>query len=371
MPDPPPPWLLGPSTRAGRLRHSFFERVLRVSRRTASRALRRNGTDRLGLPVAGCATGRPVTEACIRQRCIADQRQDGALCEAIEAHCAAPFSPTALCAGLPSAAIRAGAKRSATTARPNESTESEETLQWCSAPISQRGSPNICPTTDFDDYTRGLRAFRAGQQRSRSGPSEADALRISLFEVIERDAVGNGSAWLRPGAGRRQSNSIAFPSNGSSRGEPASDRSTLSCSLRVASIVGVPVFTCVIGGVEEFGPAYRRFMEPRRMATEVALFKALAEAIQSRLTLIAGVRDHSASYMRALGEASAEQRVGRSSDLGQIEPMAGRLDAIADVGRAGLSADRRKAPRRRPGRVAVTQVFVPGLGSSTERAGCQ
>src|SRR3546814_2319749 len=48
---------------------------------------------------------------------------------------------------------------------------------------------------------------------------------------------------------------------------------------------------CVIGGAEEFGPAYRRFYGSAAHGdSELALFKAFAEALQSRLTVIAGVR---------------------------------------------------------------------------------
>src|SRR3546814_12952065 len=61
--------------------------------------------------------------------------------------------------------------------------------------------------------------------------------------------------------------------------------------FRLSSIVSLPAFMCVIGGAEEFGPAYRRFYGSAAHGDpELALFQAFAEALQYRLPVIAGVR---------------------------------------------------------------------------------
>ena len=161
--------------------------------------------------------------------------------------------------------------------------------------------------------------------------------------------------------------SVPFPWFQSWRSRLAS----LDVALQVfmlETFIGIPAFKCVIGGSEEFGSAWRRFSGTAAHGDpEIALFRALAEAIQSRLTLIAGVRDDimpayyaSPRLKPAEGNGDARHRIWRQQealDLG-VEAIAERLAArgYRQIAFKRLDADLDG--------IAVTKIFVPGLGSS-------
>src|SRR6185436_12429018 len=137
-------------------------------------------------------------------------------------------------------------------------------------------------------------------------------------------------------------------------------------AFHLPSIVSVPVFFCRIGGAEEFGPAWRRFYGTAAHGDpEVALFKALAEAIQSRLTFVAGVRDDilPSAYARARPRPAAPPPAGNLA-WDRIEPLSGGVDRLAALGYRQVAVKRLDEGLAG---VAVTKAFVPGLGSLTRR----
>lgn len=333
------------------------------------------GLDRLGLPVWQAV--RPAGKSLsVHQGKGASPlaARIGALCEAIEADCAenvAADGPLCGFADLPPSerAPEIGDYCKNRNALPQRAAP----IQWCCATDLVTGKPHYLPHELVSlDYTRGLPSvFERASSGLGAGASEADALPISLFELIERDAVGQWQ--LLPPAGRMATSidldTVPFEWFQSWRARFASLDIGLE-AFGVASIVDAPVFMCVIGGGEEFGSAYRRFYGTSAHGNpELALFKALAEAIQSRLTLIAGVRDDilPSYYARARRKPAA----GGNAPPGRLawreaEPLGFSPDWIAE--RLAARGYRQIAVKRLGNAldgVAVTKLFVPGLGSSS------
>jgi ribosomal protein S12 methylthiotransferase accessory factor len=375
--DPARRWLSGPAGETCTVAPgAFFERILRASRsHGVTRLADVTGLDRLGLPVWQAV--RPAGKSLsVHQGKGASPlaARIGALCEAIEADCAenAPADgPFCKFSDLPHSerAPELGDYCRIRDAPPHGAGP----IQWCRAIDLATGQAHYLPHDLVSlDYTRGLpSSFERVSSGLGAGAGEADALRISLFEIIERDAVGE---WQRlDSAGRLatsiQLDTVPFEWFQSWRARFAPLDIEVQ-AFRVASIIGIPVFMCVIGGIEEFGSAYRRFYGTAAHGdAEVALFKALAEAIQSRLTLIAGVRDDIMPAYYA--HPQPKPPTGRKAPAGhqawrEAEPLACSPDWIAE--RLAARGYRQIAVKRLDDGldgVAVTKAFIPGLGSSS------
>lgn len=359
----------------------FLDRALAAARLCGvTRLADITGLDRLGLPVwqAVRPAGRSLSVHQGKGASPAAARI-GALCEAIEAHCAETVradGPLASFADLPPSerALEIGDYCRTRDRLP----ETGQPILWCRATDLVTGKSHFLPRDLVSiDYTRGLPSpFERASSGLGAGASEADALLISLLEVIERDAVGE---WQRLEPAARMATAIrpdSVPFDWFQRWRVRF--ASLDMELQVFgmdSIVNVPTFMCVIGGCEEFGPAYRRFSGTAAHGDpELALFKALAEAIQSRLTLIAGVRDDiMPSYyaLRRPKPAAAGDAPAAPGTWRQAEPVAWRAETIAE--RLAALGYRRIAVKRLDeglDGIAVTKAFVPGLGSSrrTRRA---
>jgi ribosomal protein S12 methylthiotransferase accessory factor len=330
------------------------------------------GLDRLGLPVwqAVRPAGRSLS---VHQGkgATAEAARIGALCEAIEAHCAETAPADGPLCRFPDLAEPERAPEIGDYCRVrNEPPDPAAPIQWCRAFDLATGRDCYLPHDLVSlDYTRGLpNAFERVSSGLGAGAGEADALATSLLELIERDAVGE---WQRLPPSARRATSIRVPTIPFDWFQRWRDRfASLDIAaqvFRAASLADVPVFVCVIGGIEEFGPAYRRFYGTAAHGDpEAALFKALAEAIQSRLTLIAGVRDDimPSYYARPRTKPPVARAGERRWD--EAEPLPGRPEWLAErLAQAGYPQVAVK--RLDDGRdgVAVTRAFVPGLGSSS------
>ena len=219
------------------------------------------------------------------------------------------------------------------------------------------------------DYRRGLPSrFDRSSNGLGAGPDETFALRASLLETIERDAVGE---WLRSAPSRRAMTAIAVDGAPAWLGAWRDRLQAIGASLEIfacPSVTATPVLLCMVTAREEFGNAPRRFYgSAARGNPELALFAALAEALQSRLTLIAGARDDILpSHYRAGAappEAAGPARGRR--DWAEIEGSEDGPAFLADrlrlAGYSQVAVKRLDAP---PG-VVVTKAFVPGLGSAS------
>jgi ribosomal protein S12 methylthiotransferase accessory factor len=332
------------------------------------------GLDRLGLPVwqAVRPEGRALS---VHQGkgCSPLTARIGALCEAIESHCAEhvePDGPLASFSGLP-AAQRAPDLSDLCVDR-DRLPDPDEIIPWCEATDLVRGTPHYLPHALVSlDFRSGLpNRIERVSAGTGAGATEKDALEVALLELIERDAV---AGWQQL-AGREQAatslnpGTIPFDWFRSWR-----ERLTLLGVelelFELASIVGIPAFMCVIGATEEFGPAYRRFSgTAAHPYAEQALFKALAEALQSRLTLIAGVRDdilpsyyerHATSRKSPHWPALGARRWSGADNPGDVP---GWIDALARQGYRQVAVKR--LDRGLDG-IAVVKAFIPGLGSLT------
>jgi ribosomal protein S12 methylthiotransferase accessory factor len=300
----------------------------------------------------------------------------GALCEAIESHCAETVEadgPLALFEALePSQRAPSLADYSARRgARPPE-----EAIPWCRAEDLATGKAHYLPldlvSLDFTIRTESY--FDRCSTGLGAGPTMADALRTSLFELIERDCVGE---WERSGMLERLASSLDPDSVPLDWFQEWIDRLAASgASLRVfapAAVIGVPVFICWLEGGERFGMRFRRFGGSAAHGDpQVALFKAFAEAVQSRLTFIAAVRDDMLPSTYAASSPQLSARVPpvppgfpeRSWE--EVAPHSCAVEALAEaLEAAGYPRIAVKRLDREMEGVAVTKAFVPGLGSAS------
>jgi ribosomal protein S12 methylthiotransferase accessory factor len=331
------------------------------------------GLDRLGLQVwqAVRPAGRSLSVHQGKGNSAAAARI-GALCEAIEAHCAesAPADGPVCAFDQLSASQRAPEIGDYCRIR-HEVPDAGEAIQWCAATDLLTGRKVQLPHLLVSlDYTKGVPSrFDRSSSGLGAGPTQDHALATSLLELVERDAVGE---WQRsPREARAASavrpDSIPFDWFGAWRERFAALDGELKV-YAIDSVIGTPVFMCVVGGVEEFGSRYRRFYGTAAHGDpETALFKALAEAIQSRLTLIAGVRDDILPSYFARDQARPEKPCDfpvatRTWDEVEAQPCSAQ--AIAE--RLAAHGYKQIAVKRLGNGlygVAVTKAFVPGLGT--------
>ncbi|MBC7985513.1 MAG: YcaO-like family protein, partial [Sphingomonadaceae bacterium] len=190
--------------------------------------------------------------------------------------------------------------------------EASEAHSWVAAEDLGSGDSFYLP---FDlvslDLTRSVPSrFDRTSTGLAAGATREEATAVALNEIIERDAVAEWSArgmlactadglrldtapfgWLREWRERLDH-----------AGSPAR-------FYRAPSITGAPVFVCELNDHGKDAHAYRAVHGTGcHPIPEIALFRALAEAIQGRATLIAGAREDmppSAYARRAAGAVVA------------------------------------------------------------------
>jgi ribosomal protein S12 methylthiotransferase accessory factor len=211
-----------------------------------------------------------------------------------------------------------------------------------------------------------------------SGVTESEAIVHAICEVIERDGV---SRWRQAPAARRAERWIDLDSvtGAAPRALLAqcADAGFEALACDVGSPVGLAVVVCVLfdtqapsdtlrGAAMGFGCHLRR---------DTALIRALTEAAQSRLTLIAGSRDDLdrqdyearrrhrdgiESYRRILDASHPVDfrtlpDLPAASHVDQIEILLGRLRS------AGVHEVAKVVLGPTPEGIAVVRVIVPGL----------
>jgi ribosomal protein S12 methylthiotransferase accessory factor len=126
-----------------------------------------------------------------------------------------------------------------------------------------------------------------------TGATRSEAIATALQELIERDAV---TEWKSAGLLARMEttldpDSVPFDWFSPWRERIAAAGATMRC-YHVPSLTGTPVFACELNDLTKDGAPYRA-MQGRgcHPLPEIALFKALAEALQGRATYVAGGRD--------------------------------------------------------------------------------
>ncbi|HYJ29568.1 MAG TPA: YcaO-like family protein [Allosphingosinicella sp.] len=328
------------------------------------------GLDRIGFPVWQAV--RPAGKALSVHQgkgASATAAKIGALCEGIESHCAENAQADGPHCRFEDLPERERAPEFADYARRREDVSRPEAVRWCIARELVGGGdihlPHDLVSLDFTE------PGRSWFDRSSAGlglGADADAATlVSLLELVERDAVGE---WQRqPIAARLPSaidpGSIPYGWFGEWRRRLAA-RSIDLVAFAPAAVIDVPVAVCWIGGGEAFGPVRRSFSgsacdpDPER-----ALFKAFAEALQSRLTFIAGVRDDILpSHYRERGSPLARALAAAGRPWEDVRPSAPGWRPVADaLPVAGYDRIALKRLDEDLDGIAVTKAFVPGLGS--------
>ena len=356
---------------------TFFERIAAVA---ASHGVTRladvTGLDRVRFPVwqAVRPAGRSIS---VHQGKggTALAAKIGALCEAIECDLAELVSPDGPCCSHGALAAQERGLHLADFAKDRQRPPApKEKIDWCVATNLVTGGPHFLPhaLVSLDMTWPGTTPFERSSAGLALGATEAEAIETALYEAVERDAVGQ---WDRSDRNLRHSCSLAIdtiPFDWFHRWRAGlHDLGIALRAFALDAVDGLPCFIVSIDGKSEFGADHRRFSGTAAYADpEVALFKALAEALQSRLTFIAGVRDDMlpSDYRPKPGRSGSSPLQDEHPQRGwaEIEPVAPGWEAAVE--RLAVCGYRQVAMKRlddgREG-FAVVKAFVPGLGSLT------
>ncbi len=253
--------------------------------------------DRLGLPVWQAI--RPMSRALsVHQGKGATDTaaRIGALLEAVESHAAETFDAQGPVCRFDALPPRECAPCLSDFARHRRSPPpGEHPHRWVAAERLGAGAPIHLP---FDlvslDLTRAVPSlFDRASNGVATGSTRAEAIMAALHEYIERDAV---TEWQAEGllgalAAVVDLDSVPFDWFALWRERLASAGAWLQV-YRVPTLTGTPLFACEVNDLGKDNVVYRAVQGRGCHAfPEIALFKALAEALQARLTLIAGSRD--------------------------------------------------------------------------------
>ena len=350
---------------------AFFERLRGAARDCGvTRLADITGLDRLGLPVWQAV--RPAGKALSVHQGkggTALAARIGALAEAIESHCAENAPADGPSCPFDALDVRERAAQPGDFARSREAPPPAGSVQWCRAEDALSGSllwlPHDIVSLDFEAH--GMSWFDRSSTGLGLGATVDEAMETSLCELVERDSVG---AWRRLPTATRMARAVDVASVSYGWFGVWCERlERLGIELRLFALEGIgraPVVVCWIGGEEAFGRRYRSFAgsachaEPER-----ALFKALAEALQSRLTLIAGVRDDILPSTYERRHPPLPEIAGEGLSWADVPHGATGWQVMAEVLAAlGFRTAVKRLDRGLDG-IAVTKMFAPGLGSLT------
>ena len=253
--------------------------------------------DRFGLPVWQAI--RPMSLALSvhqgKGATDADARL-GALLEAVESDAAERFDgdgPTCRFDALPR---RERAACLSDFARFREHSPPEgQPYRWATAKHPLTGERLWLP---FDlvslDFTSGLPSpFERSSNGVATGACRDEAVMAALHEFIERDAVAHWQETPLPSRMGYALDSDTVPFDWFALWRERLQEAGLALHFYVVpTLTGTPLFACEINDLSKDGAPYGVGQGRGCHAVpEVALFKALAEALQARLTVIAGARD--------------------------------------------------------------------------------
>lgn len=332
--------------------------------------------DCLGLPVWQAV--RPMSRALsvhMGKGSSDDDARLGALMEALESHHAERFDaegPRCRADALSSVAL---ADCADDRDRP---LDSERIYRWVEAEELSTGKSSFLP---FDfvslDLTRDWDSpFDRSSNGLAAGPSRDEAIAVALHEVIERDAVTEWRA-----GGILGCMACALDTDGITFGwfrewAACLDEAGIAARFyRVPSITGTPVIACELADPGKEGAPYSAVQGfGCHPLPEIALFKALAEAIQCRATAVAGAREDlpPSAYRSkpgviplAFGLPLPPGRRGIGWDS-VAEAPAGIDALLSALAEAGYPQAAALSLASLPG-IEVVKVHIPGLGGLRRR----
>ena len=227
------------------------------------------------------------------------------------------------------------------------------------------------------DLTRAVPSpFDRASNGVATGSTRDEAILAALHEFIERDAVTEWQAGglLAAMAVVLDLASVPFDWFALWRERIARAGAWLQV-YRVPTLTGTPLFACEVNDSGKDNAVYRAVQgRGCHSLPELALFKALAEALQARVTLIAGSRDDlpPAAYRRPsagaqLAFAPPLPANATAIRFAEIEPGPDEPKALAAaLARAGYP-DVAWLELAAPHGFSVVRAFVCGLGSMRRR----
>lgn len=231
----------------------------------------------------------------------------GAILEGLEAHFGEQYEAPVTCcryADLPSGirppALSDFLKDSALAVDPDHPIEWVEAERWGGGALAV---PLACVSMDFTQMLDTN--FDRSSNGIAVGSSWDEAVRVALLELIERDAV---TEWKAGSMIDRMRDQIEPDTVEAPWFDFWSERVRFAGALlrcyRVPSITGVPVMASEIGDAGKSATPFQAIHgHAAHSEPEVALFRAITEAIQGRSAYIAGSRDDllPSQYFEAVG----------------------------------------------------------------------
>ncbi len=336
--------------------------------------------DHLGLPVWQAI--RPMSRALSVHQgkgATADDARLGALLEAVESDAAERFDedgPTCPYSALPA---QGQAPRfddfAADRGRPPDPTEA---VRWTEAQRIGGGSLFLPFDLVSLDLTRAVPSrFGRTSNGVATGATRDEAILAALHELIERDALAEWKASSGPidrmadavdGAG------IALDWFEGWRERFDAARIHLAIH-HLPTVTGSPMFVCALSDLGKDGDIYQATVGFGCHADpELALFRAMSEALQARLTMIAGARDdlEHALYERPGSAPSLAYALplppGRTGkEFAAIAPGPTGVPAVTAALSAAGYGDIAAVDLAKPDSLYVVRAFVCGLGANKRR----
>lgn len=330
--------------------------------------------DRIGLPVFQAV--RPMSRSLAvhqgKGRCEADARISAAM-EAIEGACAESVQADGPLCRFDDLAEDARLPRFLDygEVRPSQSGWADAPIRWHAAERFPEGGRVFVPfdTVSVDFTFEGDSPFARSSLGLGAGASLEDAIVAALLERIERDAQ---AYWLKSGmSGQARARVDAQTIEAPWFRALAEHLAGLGIAVAVYVVEGAGRLPVVMCRLDDPGYAPSFLGAACRADPDDALFRAFAEAAQSRLTIISGARDDIApeeptvAGHRALGAptgASTDWRRVRDawSERPSLDTLCARLarDGVRDMARCNLSPP--------CGDVHVVRLWMPGMLGSEQ-----
>ncbi len=335
--------------------------------------------DRIGLPVWQAV--RPMSRALSVHQgkggCDSEAKL-GALLEAVESHCAEGYDgPGPTCRFDQLAEGERPPSLADFAAHRSKPPPAGARYRWAEASDFLGGGRLHLPFEVASlDFTRSVPSrFDRASNGVATGSRADEALSAALHELVERDAVNE---WQALGLVERTASQVrprSVPFDWFHYWiERLAAAGVAARFYHVPSLTGSPLFLCELRDEGKDCAPYRcmsgRGCHPE---PEIALFKALAEAIQGRATYIAGAREDIMPFYRASGREipvpfGLPLGAGlRGEDFGAVAPGPGTPAALAEaLARAGFPSIA-VLPLAVVEGFHVVRAFVYGLGSMTRR----
>jgi len=338
------------------------------------------GLDRIGFPVWQAV--RPLSRALSVHQGKGSRTADaqiGALLEAVESHCAEGFEaegPVCRWDALPPTERAPLLADFGVTGQ--APLLADHPVRWVEARdlLTDRRLHLPFLTASLDFTWGDQLPFDRASNGVATGARREEALATALHEFVERDAVVE---WAARGLLACTASTLEHDSVPHDWFHHWLERlRSLAIWPRfyaIPTLTRSPLFACVLEDLSRDALAYRgNAGHGCHPDPEVALFKALAEAIQARATYLAGAREDLLHAYRAAPAGTLLVRYGlpppdgmrgvRWSDLSD-GPVGSQALAVA-LAAAGYPQVA-TLDLAEPERLHVVRVFVPGLGSESRR----